>query len=115
MAAPKKLTDKQRHEIIKQRKEGASYAALAYQYEVHWQTISRICNPSKYETQKKMNIASNKKNAKTITKTRANNQKYYRLVLTKALDEEIIDHLNKVENVNSYLIDLIRKDMQSSK
>lgn len=115
MAAPKKLTDEQRQEIIKQRKEGASYAALAYQYDVHWRTISRICNPSKYEKQKKINIASNKKNAKTITKMRANNQKSYTLVLTKAHEEEIINHLSKVDNVNSYLIDLIRKDMRSPK
>ena len=115
MAAPKKLTDEQRQEIIKQRKAGASYAALAYQYGVHWQTISRICNPSKYEKQKKINIKSNKKNSKTIINTRAQNQKYYTLVLTKSLDKEIIDHLDKVENVNSYLVTLIRKDMRSSK
>lgn len=115
MAAPKKLTDQQRQEIIQRRKEGESYAALAYHYDVHWQTISRICNPSKYEKQKKMNIASNKKNAKTIMKTRANNQKYYMLVLTKTLEEEVIEHLSKIENVNGYIIDLIRKDMRSSK
>jgi len=115
IAAPKKLTDQQRQEIIQLRKEGFSYAALAGQYNVDWRTISRICNPAKYEKEKKQNIEYNKKASEKIFATRANNQKYYKLVLTKDLDEEIIVHLSTKKNVNRYVLDLIRKDMRSSK
>lgn len=114
MAGRKKLTDADREEIIRLNKAGLSYDALAIRFDVHYNTINRICNPEKYQLQKERNVESNRKNRGSVLKSRKENQRFFSLGLTKETDGDMIDHLEKKENVNAYLKSVIRSDMENS-
>lgn len=50
-----------------------------------------------------------------ITNYIKKNVKRYELKLSKQNDPDLIEHLSKIDNVNSYLKDLIRKDAENKK
>ena len=115
MAGSQKLSDAERKEIRRlNEEEGISYAALAVRFDVSYPTISRICNPDKYEEQKKRNIESNRKNMKKILRQRKESQRVFSITLTRSKDSDMINHLDSKDNVSGYLKSLIRKDMDAA-
>ena len=115
MAGKQKLSDEDREEIRRLHKEeGLSYANLAEIYKVNYRTISRVCNPDKYEQQKQKNLEYNKKNMQKIVRTRKANNREYFLRLSKAKDGRMINHLDSKDNVNGYLKSIIQKDMDEN-
>lgn len=115
MAGNPKLSQADREEIRRLNEEdGLSYAALAVRYDVSYPTISRICNPDKYEEQKKRNIESNRKNMQKILLQRKESQRVFNITLTRSKDGDMISHLDSQDNVSGYLKSLIRKDMDAS-
>lgn len=116
MSGRQKLSDEEREEARRlNREEGLSYAALAVRYKVDYRTISRICNPERYEEEKKRNAEYNKKSKNKILNTRKTNQRTILLLLTHSLDSDIIRFLDAKDNVNGYLKTLIRKDMEEGR
>ena len=115
MAGRKKLSDEAREEAIKLRKKGLSYVAIAERYGVDYRTIYRICEPEKYTQEKIKNRQYNKNCSKAILNTRKENQRLFRLSLTRSTDGDIIEHLESKDNMSDYLRMLIRKDMDNTK
>ena len=111
MSGQKRISDEDRAKIKQLNKNGMSFVALAKEYGVTYQTISRICNPEKYKIQLEKNRQYAITNKEAVLNTRKRNQRRFSIVFTKSIDTEIIKHLETKENINDYIRTLILKDM----
>ena len=114
MAGKKKIPVEAHEQIQKLNEAGMSYAALAAEYNVDARTISRICKPEKYNKEKERMRQYYKGSSTSIINTRKENQRVFRLVLSRSKDGDIISFLESKENINDYLRTLIRSDMEQT-
>lgn len=111
MAGESKLTEDQRAEIIKLREEKKiSYNALAAQFGVSSNTIIRICRPEYYEQHKKASREYQKGNSK-ISQYRKENYKNFSLGFHIANDADVIEFLSEQENIQNYVRQKVREDI----
>jgi len=112
MANSPKLTEEQRQQIRLEYASGMySYAALAAKYDVHQNTIFRICKEETYLAQLESNRKYQQRNIQEIYERRKGSHKVYRLTLHKENDADVIDKLDSVENYSAYLRNLILADL----
>lgn len=108
MAKPRKITDEQRKQIREEYATGMySYPELATKYDVHPNTIFRICKDETYQIQLAANRRYQKRNVKEIYERRRDSHKVYSLTLHKETDAELIAKLDSVENYSAYLRSLL--------
>lgn len=102
-----KLNDKDRESLVKDYESGKfSYSSLAAKYGISRTSVGRIVNPSLYEKEKEKNRDRNKGYV---------NPHYQKPLLIRLYkkDKDIEDHLNNVDNVQAYIKELIRKDINA--
>lgn len=107
-----KLTEENKNEIRKLINEGYSKSALAAKYGVSRQTIHRIVSPEYYARNLAQAKQYQKENGKKIQQQRARTRRNYLISFHNENDADIIDHLDKQENVNMYIRDLIVEDIK---
>ena len=116
MARATKLTQEQKDEILKLRnKDNMSYGALAKRFGVSSMTIMRICNPEYYERQKLANREYQKQNSEYINERRRENSRNWLLSFHVKNDREVIDFLDKQNNVQDYVRQKVFADIQHEK
>ena len=113
MAREHKLTEEQKAAIKDAHDAGVPYTALAVQYRVSNATIMRACRPDYYEKQKAANRKYQAKNVKRINDARKELYRNYRLALHVENDAEVIEQLDKKENVTGYIRQLVLRDMKT--
>jgi len=116
MAKPRKITDEQRKQIRAEYASGLySYPALAAKYDVHPNTIFRICKDETYQIQLAANRQYQKRNVKEIYERRKDRHKVYSLTLHKETDAALIAKLDGVENYSAYLRNLLQEALAKEK
>lgn len=110
--ARKRLTEENKKEIRELSKLGHTQPGLAAKFGVSTRTIYRVLHPEYYEKELVRSMEYQRENTKKIRANRATARRDYRLSFGYKQDAEVIDHLDKQENVNSYIRDLIIDDMK---
>ena len=115
MAGKQKLTDEQKAQIRELReKEGIPFAALAARFGVSQNTIIRVCKPTVYEKTLASNRRSNANNASSIYQNEKISRRRFVLAFSHRNDPHVIKHLEKQDNVQDYVRQLIINDMTST-
>lgn len=116
MARASKLTQEQKEEIKKLREElGMPYSGLAAHYGVSSSTIMRICRPDYAEQQRKSNREYQTRNVSRITKRRKERYRIIQLKFHVTHDKDVVDFLNKQDNVQDYVRQKILEDIKQKK
>ncbi len=114
MARPSKLTEEDKQTIRYLHHEvGASYRDLSLRYEVHYNTILRICNADAYAKHLDRSRQYQKENNKTITAQNRSKQRRCYFTLSKKDDAAIIAYIDAQDNLNQYIKELIVNDMKA--
>ena len=111
--ARKRLTEAEKKEIRKLSESGHTQPGLAVRFGVSTRTIYRILHPEYYEKELARSMEYQRENTEKIRANRATTRRDYKLSFGHKQDAEIIEHLDKQDNVNSYIRDLIVEDMKS--
>lgn len=109
-----KLTEENKDEIRQLSKEGYSLAALAAKFDVSKQTIHRTLNPDYYTRTLEQSKEYQRTNAKQLRKKRAKSIRDYRLAFSYKNDAAVIERLDKEENVNDYIRNLVTDDIKKN-
>lgn len=111
MARQQRFTEEEKAEIRTAHEAGVPYNALAEMHGVSSATIMRVCRPDIYEKQKAANRKYQAGNVKKINEARKMTYRNYRLSFHSVNDAEVIDHLDKQENVTDYVRQLVTSDI----
>lgn len=106
-----KLTEADKNEIRKLSKEGYSRVALAAKYEVSRQTIQRVLNPEYYAKTLEQAKEYQKENGQRIRRYRTNTRRDYYLSFSLEQDAAVVVQLDKQENLNDYIRNLVADDI----
>lgn len=109
-----KLTEADKEEIRKLSKEGYSGVALAAKYDVSRQTIQRVLNPDYYAKTLEQAKEYQKENGKRIRRHRTNTRRDYYLSFNVVQDASVVKQLDKQENLNDYIRNLVTDDINNS-
>ena len=114
MARPAKLTEKEKSLIRKLHNEqGLPHRALAARFKVSKQTIIRICNPEYAERQKEANRKYRAEKSKQIDAQRSESSRRYQVRFHTVNDAPVVAQLDKQENVQDYIRQLVLQDIKS--
>lgn len=108
----RKLTDQDKIAIRNLFEEGNKPASIAARFGVSRQTIHRVLNPDYYERNLSQAREYHRENSEQIQKRRANRRRDYKLSFSYKSDADVIDHLDKQENVNEYIRGLVVEDIK---
>lgn len=111
MAQKPKLTEEQKIEIRKLHDAGMPYPALAAKYNVAPATIMRACRQDLYERQKASNRKHQAENYEKIYAGLKKTYKNYRLSFHTVNDANVIEQLDKQDNVQDYVRQLVTNDI----
>lgn len=115
MARTTKLTQDQKEEIKKLREElRMPYNGLAAHFGVSSSTIMRICRPDYAEQQKKSNREYQARNLSRITERRKERYRIIQLKFHLEHDKDVVEFLNKQDNVQDYIRKKILEDIKQS-
>jgi len=113
MPRPSKLTEAEKQEIRELHdKIGVPYRDLAQKYDVHFNTILRICEPDTYAKHLEKARIYQKTNQKEISAQKREKTRRYYVNFKKTEDAAIIQYIESKENINQYFRELVLKDMQ---
>lgn len=112
--AKSKLTEENKKEIRRLSEEGYSRAALAAQFDVSKQTIQRILNPDYYARTLAQSKEYQRNNAKQIRKRVVSSRREYFIAFSYKNDAAVIERLDKENNVNDYIRNLVTEDINKN-
>ena len=113
MAKPPKFSPEEKHIIrVLHEESGVSYKDLAFQFDVSYNTIRRICEPDVYAKHLQRSREYQKQNSKSITAQNLSKQRRFFVSFNRLEDAAIIDYIESHDNVSQYFRDLILRDMR---
>ena len=110
--ARKRLSEENKKEIRELFKQGYTQPGLAAIYEVSERTIYRVLNPEAYKKDLAFSMKYQRENSEKVRANRAVARRDYKLSFSYKHDNDVIEHLDKQDNINSYIRDLITDDMK---
>lgn len=110
----KHLTTADKKEILKLYSEdGYTLSAIAKEFSITPTAVSRIVNPEYRDREKQYSLNYYKTHKEELQKKQKEIYVRRYLKLHKENDKDVISKLNSVSNVNGYLKNLIREDIEN--
>ena len=115
MSSRSRLSEADKILIKKLRnEERIPYAAIAANFGVSSATINRICNPDLAARQAEANRQYRARNKAKDLENQRKKYRNYRIRFHRDNDKEVIEHLDKQENVLDYVRQLILKEIKDT-